>query len=205
MTTLLLARHGETDWNREGRFQGHADPPLNEAGREQARALAVELDASPPDAVYASDLRRAVETAEIVATRFDLPVRVDAALREVDVGEWSGLTWAEIGERFPEGAARHSTRGHGWEHGESYEQMAERVVAALLQIAGRHEGDRVLIVVHGGTMRAVAARLDGVPVAEHRRGAPPVRNGEVRLVEYEGGAMRPACSPTPDVRRREAG
>jgi len=191
MTTLLLARHGETDWNREGRFQGHADPPLNEAGREQARGLAVELETSPPDAVYASDLRRAVETAEIVAGRFDLPVRVDAALREVDVGEWSGLTWAEIGERFREGAARHSTRGHGWEHGESYEQMAERVVAALLQIAEHHEGERVLVVVHGGTMRAVAARLDDVLVAEHRRRAAPVRNGEVRLVEYEDGALRP--------------
>src|SRR5262249_1694737 len=163
--------------NREGRFQGHADPPLNEAGREQARGLAAELETSPPDAVYASDLRRAGETAEVVAGRVGLPVRVAAALREGGVGGWAGRAraGAATGERFPEGAARHSPRGHGWEHGESYEQMAERVVAALLQIAEHHEGERVLVVVHGGTMRAVAARLDDVPVAEHRRRAAPVR------------------------------
>ena len=196
MTTILLARHGETDWNHEGRFQGHADRGLNAAGRAQATALAAELDASPPDAVYASDLRRAAETAHIVAARFDLPVDLDAGLREVDVGEWSGLTWAEIGERYPGAVERHHTRGHGWDHGESYEQMAERVIAALHRIAERHPGERVLVVVHGGTMRALAARIDGVAVAEHRRGSSPVRNCEVRVVVFEDGAMRPGGAST---------
>src|SRR5438034_11161678 len=102
---LLLARHGETDWNRDRRWQGHADPPLNDSGREQARALARELAADPPSAVYTSDLSRSHETAAIVAAELGLPVTADARLREVDVGEWSGLLWSEIAERYPDGAA----------------------------------------------------------------------------------------------------
>src|SRR5262249_37525957 len=112
-----------------------------------------------------------------------------------DVGEWSGLTWAEIGERFPEGAARHGTRGHGWEHGESYEQMAERVVVALLQIAERHEGDRVIIVVHGGTMRAGAARL------AEGRGAGRRRYVTARCVSSSTRTARYAPSARPEGRR----
>ncbi|HEU0337127.1 MAG TPA: histidine phosphatase family protein, partial [Gaiellaceae bacterium] len=101
MATVLLARHGETDWNREGRFQGHADPPLNDLGRAQARELADRLAREPLAAVYASPLRRAYETAEIVAATHDLPLRSVAGLREVDVGSWSGLTRSEIEARFP--------------------------------------------------------------------------------------------------------
>src|SRR5438876_6692501 len=91
VTTLILARHGETDWNRDGRFQGHADPPLNDRGREQARSLADALADQPIEAIYSSDLRRAHETAQIVAQRQGLEVLVDPDLRERDVGEWSGL------------------------------------------------------------------------------------------------------------------
>src|SRR5438093_7982627 len=169
MTTLLLVRHAETTWNREGRFQGHADPPLSAVGRRQAQALAEELETRPPAAVYASDLRRASETAEIIASRPDLPLRTDPGLREVDVGEWSGLTWPEMRTRFPESVERHTARGHGWERGESYEEMAERVISSLRRIADLHRGERVLVVVHGGTMRALAAHVDGLPIAEHRR------------------------------------
>ena len=102
MTTLLVARHGETDWNREGRWQGWADPPLNDTGRAQARRLAEELRETAFDAVYASDLRRAFETAEILAAPHAVPVVADAGLREIDIGSWSGLTRAEIDARFPE-------------------------------------------------------------------------------------------------------
>jgi broad specificity phosphatase PhoE len=193
MTTLLLVRHAETAWNREGRFQGHADPPLSPLGRRQAEQLADELETCPPDAVYASDLRRAAQTAEIVAGRFGLPIETDPGLREVDVGEWSGLTWPEIRARFPDGVERHDARGYGWELGESYEQMAERAIASLRRIADRHGGGRVLVVVHGGTMRALAAHIDGVPVAEHRRRANPVRNCELYTVVLENGALRRAA------------
>jgi broad specificity phosphatase PhoE len=86
MTTLLVARHGETDWNREGRWQGWADPALNETGRAQARHLAGELRDTAFDAVYSSDLRRAFETAEILAAPHKVPVVADPGLREIDVG-----------------------------------------------------------------------------------------------------------------------
>ncbi|HWH04956.1 MAG TPA: histidine phosphatase family protein, partial [Gaiellaceae bacterium] len=106
MTTIVLARHGETDWNREQRFQGHADRPLNELGREQARELAERLRNDRIDAVYSSPLVRALETAETVAAALGLPVETREALREVDVGSWEGLSRDEIEERHPEDFAR---------------------------------------------------------------------------------------------------
>jgi broad specificity phosphatase PhoE len=102
-TRILLARHGETEWNRLGRWQGHADPPLNDLGRRQAEILAEQLAGDTVSAVYSSDLRRARETARIVAERIGLPVTEDSALREIDVGSWSGLTRDEVRERFPAG------------------------------------------------------------------------------------------------------
>ncbi len=173
MTTLLLVRHGETDWNRERRWQGWADPPLNETGREQARALAEELRGAPFDAVYASDLRRAAETAEVLAGPHDVPVVLDAGLREIDVGSWSGLTHAEIAERFPDGERP---------DGESREQHVERVLAAVERIARAHPGERVLVVTHGGTLRA----LHG-----HTRDEPyhPAGNCAVLEVHFRGDRL----------------
>ena len=113
MTELLLVRHGETDWNRDRRFQGHADPPLNETGREQANALAEELAGEEIELVYTSDLQRARETAQIVGARLGAGVVPLPALREIDVGEWQGLTWPEIEQRFPEGARLWHEQGHG--------------------------------------------------------------------------------------------
>ena len=157
MTTLLLVRHGETDWNRESRFQGHADPPLNELGREHARELAEALAADPPAAVYTSPLRRAYDTAAIVADRLGLRLEAVEALREIDVGEWMGLTRAEVEQRYPNDYRRWIGFGQGWQHGETYEELAERVAPALLAIADRHRGERVLAVTHGGPMRVAHA------------------------------------------------
>ena len=181
MTTILLARHGETDWNRDGRFQGHADPPLNAAGRRQAVELSAALAREQLAAVYSSPLRRAVETAEVIATAHGLePVPVDA-LREVDVGSWQGLTSAEVEKRFPEQHARWLHYGQGWEDGETYEQMGERVVAALLDLAAAHDGNRILAVTHGGPIRAAIAFADGTSHADARRRGPTIAN--VYLVE----------------------
>ena len=154
MTTILLARHGETDWNRESRWQGWADPPLNETGRDQARRLAEQLRHIPFDAVYTSDLRRAHETAEIVAAPHGVPVVADPGLREIDVGSWSGLTRAEIEERFP-GAERPD--------GETREQHLARVLQAVERIARDNLGRRILLVSHGGTMRALRGHVSGEP------------------------------------------
>jgi broad specificity phosphatase PhoE len=190
VTTILLARHGETDWNLEGRFQGHADPPLNATGRAQAAELGAELMAVELAAVYTSPLRRALETAQLVAAEHGLePIPVDA-LREVDVGSWQGLTRAEIEARFPEQFARWLDYDQGWEDGESYEEMGRRAVAALLELAVAHDGERVLAVTHGGPIRAAFAFADGTSHADARRLGP--RIGNVFLAEFavEGEALR---------------
>lgn len=155
MTTLLLARHGETEWNRTGRWQGWADPPLNETGRAQARALAEQLRAVPFDAVYSSDLRRAHETAVIVAEPHSVPVVTEAGLREIDIGSWSGLTTNEIEERFPHGERP---------DGETRAEHAERVLAAVERIARENAGHRILLITHGGTMRALHGHLSDEPL-----------------------------------------
>jgi probable phosphoglycerate mutase len=146
VTTILLARHGETDWNLQRRWQGWADPPLNDTGRAQARALAEELRDVAFDAVYSSDLRRARETAEIVAAPHGVPIVVDRALREIDIGSWSGLTRAEIERRFP---------NRERPDGETHDEHAARVRAAVLRIARENVGRRVLLVGHGGTIRSI--------------------------------------------------
>ena len=144
MTRILLARHGETDWNRLGRWQGHADPPLNEAGLSQAAELAERLAGDGIAAVYSSDLVRASETARVVADRLGLDVVEDARLREIDVGSWSGLTRAEVEQRFPEGYARWLDGEIGHD-GETREELTERVVGAVdhrrCALGRRHVGD----------------------------------------------------------------
>ncbi len=172
-TTILLARHGETDWNREGRLQGHADPPLNDRGREQARELALRLAGVGLDAIYASDLRRALETAEVVAAAHALPVTRDAGLREIDVGSWSGLTREKIEERFPE------SHHHD---GETRDQHLSRVLRAVERIALRHGGaDRILIVSHGGSLRAL--RRHTLPAET----IPRLENCAVYALAFENG------------------
>jgi probable phosphoglycerate mutase len=191
VTTIHLARHGETDWNRELRWQGHSDPPLNERGRRQARALADALIGTRLTAVYASDLSRASETAEIVASRLDLSVTVDPALREIDVGSWEGFTLAEIEARFPEAAARWEQRGeHGWEGGESHDQMAARVRVAVHSIAAAHDGEEILVVTHGGPIRALKALAAGLDYPRDRRSVPYTENCDVFRIAIRDGVMR---------------
>jgi len=161
VTEFLLVRHGETDWNRDGRLQGHADPSLNEAGRAQARELARRLNELEFDAAYTSDLRRATETAEIILAGRRTPLTREAGLREIDVGSWSGLTRPEIEERFP-GMHEHD--------GESRDAHLERVLRTVQEIARRHQGERVLIVSHGGSLRALrrhALEVESVPRLEN--------------------------------------
>ena len=164
MTIILIARHGQSDWNAAKRWQGHADRPLTDKGREQAQALAARLAHIDLDAVYSSDLRRARETAEAVAESQGLEVDVEPGLREVDVGSWSGLTRAEAEKRFPDGFARWRAGYPGWDDGETYEAMTDRVLAAVKSIAADHPDGRVLVVSHGGPIRAMHAAALGLDV-----------------------------------------
>jgi probable phosphoglycerate mutase len=195
VTTILLVRHGETDWNSEGRWQGHADRPLNEAGRAQALALADSLAGRQIDAVYSSDLLRAHATARIVADRVGLPVELDAGLREVDVGEWSGRSHDDLERSDPEGFRRWREGGKGWRGGESYEQMGGRVVGAVLEIAKRHPGGTVLIVTHGGSIRACRATAAGLEYAAARVSAiGSTGNCEVVELAVADGRLAAAAS-----------
>ena len=194
MTTILLARHGETDWNNQRRWQGHADQPLNDIGREQARALAETLAGRAIDVVYSSDLVRAHETALIVAERLGLPVQVDVGLREVDVGDWSGRAHSEVEEIDPEGFRRWREGGKGWYGGEIYEQMGERVIATVLRLAKAHPGETVLIVSHGGSIRACRAHASGLTYAgSHMSPVGGMANCEVAELHVANGRLAEAA------------
>lgn len=149
MTEILLVRHGQTDWNLEHRVQGHTDTPLNAVGTEQARALAETLAAVPLAAVYSSDLVRARDTATIVARFHGLEVVLDHDLREKNFGSWEGLTDREIAVRFPE-----AVRGR-WGDGETTEEVTERALAAIARIRVSRPSGPVLVVSHGGPIRAI--------------------------------------------------
>jgi broad specificity phosphatase PhoE len=193
MTTILLARHGQSDWNRERRWQGHADRPLTEDGRSQSVALAQRLAHVDLAAVYSSDLRRARETAAAVADLQRLGVRVVPELREVDVGSWSGLTRSEAEARFPDGYRRWLDGGRGWEDGESYEAMGRRVLQAVRRLSAVHEGDRILIVSHGGPIRAIHAGALGLDIAAYRRVRPVEPNARLSAVCMENGELTELC------------
>jgi probable phosphoglycerate mutase len=190
VTTLLLARHGETDWNAERRWQGQSDPPLNERGREQARELAAALDGV--DVIYASDLARARETAEILAARLGLEVRVDPRLRERSFGAWEGKSWDELEEGYADALQRwRAGETHGAEDAERYEDFSRRVKSFLEDVLERHPGERVLIVGHGGSIRAIHAVADGLDYARDHLRIPAVANcGVSRYAVLEGKLAR---------------
>jgi broad specificity phosphatase PhoE len=193
VTIILIARHGQSDWNATRRWQGHADRPLTQKGREQAEALAARLAHIDLDAVYSSDLRRAHDTAAVVADSQGLDVRIEPDLREVDVGSWSGLTRAEAEVRFPEGFARWNEGYPGWDDGESYEAMTDRVIAAVKRIAAAHPDERVLIVSHGGPIRAMHAEALDLDVHAYRRLRPVEPNARLSAVCFVEGRLTELC------------
>jgi broad specificity phosphatase PhoE len=154
---IFLARHGETTWNKDRRFQGQEDVPLNDLGREQARALAEVAAQHEFAALYASPLSRALETAQIVGERIGLEPVTDGRLRESDVGDWQGLYKADVERDQPEAWAAFGRAGEDFRFpgGESLEEHAARVEEALADVA---KGPLpALVVSHGGTMRRALA------------------------------------------------
>lgn len=153
---ILLVRHGQSEWNAQGRWQGQADPPLTELGRQQARSAAEAL--ASPDVVVASDLRRAVDTATIMASHWGGNVdRHEVRLRERHAGPWQGLTHAEIEQRWP-GWIDSPRRPPGYEPDD---QVADRAMHALWDLANEYGGATVLAVSHSGTIRSVIDRVNG--------------------------------------------
>lgn len=152
---LLVLRHGESTWNAENRWQGQADPPLSPRGEEQAGEAAGRLVDVGFTALFASDLDRARRTAEILGAALGLEPRIDAGLREIDVGDWTGFTRSEIEARWPgELAAWSEGRRESPLGGETRNHLAERAVRTLSGVAGEaRPGDRLLVVSHGALIR----------------------------------------------------
>jgi len=191
VTTLLLARHGETDWNRDGRWQGHSNTSLNARGKEQAQALADELT-EEIDVVYSSDLARAQETAEIVANRLGLDVRLDPRLRERSFGSWEGLTGSEIEEQDAEGLARwQAGEGPGANDAEPFDAFAERMGRFLEDVLQRHPGESVLVIAHGGSIRVIHALASGLDYVRDHRSIPAVANCAVARYAARNGKLAP--------------
>jgi probable phosphoglycerate mutase len=173
---ILLARHGETADNAPPRrVQGRLDPPLNDRGREQARALALEAATHPIAALWSSNQRRAMETAAIVGAEIGLEARVDERLAEADWGDWQGRLVEDIAREEPElwERFRRADPDWRWPGGESLQEHMERTWAALDDIAA--EGVLALAVCHGGTIRCAQARAhpDGIAGI----GTHPIPNG----------------------------
>lgn len=177
MTELYLVRHGETDWNAARRIQGRTDIPLNETGREQARRAGELLARRRWDAIYASPLGRAHETATIIAARLgiDEVTSVDA-LVERDYGDAEGMVFEEIQARYPDGVA---VPGQ-----ETRDEVAARIVPALLALAARHPGERLMIVSHGGAIRAVLQTAE--PGTQH----PRITNTSVHSFRVHEGTLQ---------------
>ncbi len=190
---VLLARHGQTEWNLVGRWQGHTDIPLDATGREQARALGENLRGHGVAHVVASDLSRARETAEIAARVLGAPISgVDRDLRERAFGIFEGLTREECAARHPEAWQRWSADPRAVPHGaEDHLALEARVATGVTRAALRsEEGQAVLIVSHGGSIRALIAGVTG-------RSVPPVSNGAVYRLAVDVVTARFRALPLP--------
>jgi probable phosphoglycerate mutase len=164
ITTILLIRHGQTDWNLTKRAQGHIDQPLNKTGRWQSEQLAARLAEWPIKAIYSSDLSRASGTATIIGQRHGLTPHLDRAYRERNGGLFQGRTAEEQRRLFPKELRAFLERGHPPPGGESNLDLARRTIPALERIVGAHPGQMIALVTHGGTLRVILAYLLGLPV-----------------------------------------
>ena len=165
MTRIILVRHGETEWNRVERFRGRADVPLNEAGLAQAEATGRRVAAEwQPAAIYSSPLSRAVRTAEAIARHFGLPVQVHPGLVDIHYGQWQGLSPDEVKARWPETLrawyeAPHTAR---IPDGETLDQVRSRGLAAVNELASRHDGQTLVLVGHTVMNRAILLGVLGL-------------------------------------------
>jgi probable phosphoglycerate mutase len=168
MTRILLVRHGETDWNKERRLQGHLDIPLNAEGIEQAKLVAQALAHEKIDIVYSSDLSRAFETANAIAKIHALPIFVDANLRERHYGDVQGKTYQEIEETLPDNWAAWQNRDPDFQpkDGESLRQFHHRVITHIQRIVSQHPKQIILIVAHGGVLDAMYRHANRIDIGE---------------------------------------
>lgn len=166
MTKVFLIRHGETLWNKELKYQGHADIALSPIGLKQAKMAAEAMSAQPISAVYASDLSRAVATAEKIAERFELGVQQKTGLREISFGLWEGLTYTQIEEKWPGMAKQLFEDATSIEipEGETFLAVQNRTLPVLEEIIAKNEGKTIAVVSHGAAIRTILCGLLEIPL-----------------------------------------
>ncbi len=184
---LYLIRHAQSEWNAAGRWQGQADPELSPDGREQARVLAARFPDVDVRRVLTSDLARARGTAAPFAARFGLELEVSEDLREIDVGSWSGRTREEIEADEPGSMRRYYLGESGWTGGETFDDHEARCAAAAARIESLDTDGVVVVVTHGGTLRAILRTLLEIPHAERWRISGPSHTTLTHLVRSDYG------------------
>lgn len=194
ITNIVLIRHGETAWNAERRLQGHIDIALNAKGQRQADALGAALAAQHFDAVIASDLQRALQTANALAGPRGMPVRLDPALRERCYGAFEGVLYADIAQRFPAEFAAWQARDidavmpHGERCAESFRQFHARSLGAIMGWAALYPGQSIALVAHGGVLECAYRAARQMPLDTARNFA--VLNASINRFAVEDGVLR---------------
>ena len=165
MTTYLLVRHGQTEWNRVERFRGRLDIPLNALGRAQAKALATRLSSLPIAGLYSSPLGRAHETAEVIAKALDCELEAIPGLIDINYGQWQGLTPSQVAEKYPELHTRWLKAPHRvrFPEGESLDDVRKRATLTLQTLTARHPQETILLVGHQVVNRIILCIVLGLP------------------------------------------
>ena len=163
---LILVRHGQTEWNAGGRYQGQSNVALSDTGRKQARFLAERFPVRQLDAIYTSDLDRAKETAECVGKRLGLTVCQEIAFRELSFGDWEGLTYQEISSRWPEEAEKLFTAPDELviPHGETFQDLQKRALDKIYSLYEKHIDQTVAVFAHGAINKTILAGLMHIPL-----------------------------------------
>ena len=166
MTEIIIIRHGETEWNKIGRFQGHSDVPLSAEGRAQAAMLGENLAVDHVDMIYASDLTRAMETAAPLAQRFGLEVISDPQLRELNFGAWEGRNFNDVNAENPNAMKNFYTDPEQADIPESepFPEFQRRIAGRVREIVAQERGKRIVIVSHGASIRILLADLLSMPI-----------------------------------------
>ncbi|HEV7618750.1 MAG TPA: histidine phosphatase family protein [Burkholderiaceae bacterium] len=194
MTEILLIRHGETDWNVEKRLQGHVDIALNAEGKRQATALGRVLLDEPLDVIIASDLQRAVQTAQAIAASRGMAVHIEPALRERCYGALEGLRYSDINERYPDAYAAWCARDidarypMGRNNAETLREFSQRAIGVIKRLATVHDNKKIAVVTHGGVLECVYRAASGVGLLPRRDF--PIFNASINRIMWNATAMQ---------------
>ena len=187
MTRLFLIRHGETEWNRQNRLQGNSDIHLSPEGFHQAQTLAKHAPFKHADAIYSSDLARAMDTAIILAERFNLTIKMMPELREMNYGDWEGRIISELLEESPKAFGKFFTNPEKCHppHGETFLESQARVMIGIREIIAKHEGQSVIVVSHGAAIRLILGAALDMPI--HKIWAISQSNTALNVLRVDNG------------------